>query len=97
MATRWRMPPDSSLVRIVVREFAQAHELEERRATAAPQRAVDPAQIEREFHVGERSFPRQKRRVLEDHTDLVRHGRANAFAFDEYLPARRPDQTGEDL
>ncbi len=85
------------LVRIVVRKFAQAHELEQRRATLAPRRAVHPAQVEREFHVGERGFPRQQRRVLEHHPDLVRHGCANALAFDARLPARRRDQAGEDL
>jgi hypothetical protein len=85
------------LVRIMVREFAQPHEFEQRRAALAPRRAVDSAQVKRELHVGESGFPWQQRGVLEHHADLFGHGRANALSFDARLAVGRRDQTGEDL
>src|SRR5262245_23723126 len=45
------------LVRIVVGEFAETHEVEQRSATPPPRGAFDAAQIERKLHVGERGLP----------------------------------------
>ena len=85
------------LVRIVLGEVAQAHELEQRGAALAPRGARDPAQVERELDVGERGLPRQQGRVLEHHADLVGHGRRNRLTVDAGLAAGRPDQARQDL